>query len=171
MTDLEKSIYTPDEVRNIVTQALENLQAEHNRLKQHSKILAQHLQKQDRAQPVALDGDRMTECLDELKEISRHMGQSINDIIQRAQKMERMLATYMFPEKQKLIDEIVRIMESCSVHDITTQRIYKIRNILGDSSVPLNYRTPADGRKVLESGPQLPAEAMSQADIDRLLNS
>ncbi|WP_353189072.1 hypothetical protein [Pseudomonas sp.] len=66
---------------------------------------------------------------------------------------------------------MARMLEACNVHDITTQRLMKVRGMLGDKSVPPNYRPQPAGAQRLESGPQMPGQAITQAEIDRLLNS
>lgn len=119
----------------------------------------------------ATDPDDQKAALDELREVSRHMEHAINDIIMRAQKMDRMLAAYLFPEKQKLLDELTHMLEACNVHDVTNQRLLKVRGLLGDKTVPPNYRPQTGGDQRLEAGPQLPGQAITQAEIDRLLNS
>lgn len=171
---LDKPTYTKEEVEKLLSDSLRPLQEEHTKLKAYSKQLAAHLQSATSAPsepPSTADTKDEQTAIAELREVSRHIEQAVNDIIARAQKMDRMLATYLFPEKQKLIDELMHMLEACNVHDITTQRLMKVRGLLGDKSVPPNYRPQPGGTQRLESGPQMPGQAITQAEIDRLLNS
>jgi hypothetical protein len=170
---LDKTSYTKDEVEALLKEAVHPFLEENTKLKAYSKQLAAHIQNTVAAPAQAEPADMPDSqaAIAELREVSRHMEQAVNDIISRTQKMERMLATYLFPEKQKLIDELMRMLEACNVHDITTQRLMKVRGMLGDKSVPPNYRPQHPGAQRLESGPQMPGQAITQAEIDRLLNS
>lgn len=155
-----------------VTALLAPLLEENRKLKLYSRQLAQHIE--DAGGSASSPADPPADALAELREVSRHIDKAINDIITRAQKIDRMLASYLFPEKQKLIDELTRIMEACNVHDITTQRLYKVRGLLGDKDIPENYKPRVTGNATacpLESGPQMPADAITQAEIDRLMQS
>jgi chemotaxis protein CheZ len=83
----------------------------------------------------------------------------------------------------KLQDATTRIYEACSFQDITGQRISKIVATLKTIELkvahivatfspngPVSVNLPAPPKEVeLLNGPQLPANAMDQADIDRLL--
>ena len=88
----------------------------------------------------------------------------------------------------KLQDATTRIYEACSFQDITGQRITKVVATLksidakieqivstfGSRSGDLGDRPPRGGTggdNDLLNGPQLPAHAMDQSDIDKLLAS
>src|ERR1700742_3996940 len=86
----------------------------------------------------------------------------------------------------KLQNAVTRIYEACSFQDITGQRITKVVTTLkvieekvahiiatfGASTEAPSARAAASGGEAdLLNGPQLPAHAMDQSDIDKLLAS
>jgi len=95
------------------------------------------------------------------------------------------------PNEARITEETNRIYEACSFQDITGQRIKKVVKVLsevetkvgrllhllghGDGSRRELMAKPIEdtrqGDDKLMSGPQLPGNAMSQEDIDRLLAS
>ena len=84
----------------------------------------------------------------------------------------------------KLQDATTRIYEACSFQDITGQRITKVVSTLKTIEVKVDSILAAFGSRregfapaplpdpeTLLNGPQLPANAMDQTDIDKLLAS
>ena len=69
------------------------------------------------------------------------------------------------------------LYEACGFQDLTGQRITKVAGTVGaierllDFMVVLGYGPKAEGRGASETGPQTPASAMGQADVDRLLSA
>lgn len=86
---------------------------------------------------------------------------------------------------QNIIQEITKIYEACSFQDITGQRIRKVVDTLKAIELKVNalvglihhdnnvlaheYNVEETGRDSLLNGPQLPQNAITQADIDKLL--
>jgi chemotaxis protein CheZ len=76
-----------------------------------------------------------------------------------------------------------KLIEACSFHDLTCQRLTKIRKTLEtvtdgldkirpfviDIDMPPLVREPIDENAALLNGPALESEGMSQEDIDRML--
>lgn len=89
------------------------------------------------------------------------------------------------PEVQAAVaEQVTRIYEACSFQDITGQRISKVIALLhvveekvGHMLAAINAEMPAPEAEaeqsddVLMNGPQLPNNALSQEDIDKLLAS
>mgnify|MGYP003385913063 CR=1 FL=1 len=87
-------------------------------------------------------------------------------------------------DNAKALDEVTKIYEACSFQDLTGQRIRKVVGVLKQIEdkvgkllgiLQLNDTGKAeDGREgdaKLLNGPQLPTNAISQEDIDKLLAS
>jgi chemotaxis protein CheZ len=124
---------------------------------------------------------------DELDAIVDHTAHATNAILESCEMLDEVSATVSGEAATKLQAATTKIYEACSFQDITGQRITKvvstlktieakvahIVNTFGASatkSSPLatdHIATDAD----LLNGPQLPAQAMDQSDIDALLAS
>lgn len=85
-----------------------------------------------------------------------------------------------------IMDQVTKIYESCSFQDITGQRITKVIRTLKEievkidhlvnsiaDKIPLSVQQAREKEKTFEesllNGPQMPENAISQADIDKLL--
>jgi chemotaxis protein CheZ len=121
---------------------------------------------------------------DELDAIVAATAAATSDILDAAEKISAMADAV---GSTKLMDEVTRIFEACSFQDITGQRITKIVRTLkeieskvGDlvrafgsletAAGNADAQAAADptGEAALLNGPQLPANARSQADIDAI---
>ena len=125
---------------------------------------------------------------DELDAIVQHTASATEAILETCETLDR-VAGELSGERElaaQLQDATTRIYEACSFQDITGQRITKVvatlkaieakvANIVAafgerrhdDTPLP----PPPSAPKELMSGPQLPAAAMDQTDIDKLLAS
>ncbi|MGB8275826.1 MAG: protein phosphatase CheZ [Alphaproteobacteria bacterium] len=131
---------------------------------------------------------------DELDAIVAHTEEATSSILDAAESIEAVAAALEGEQGQGLTDAVTRIYEACNFQDITGQRISKIVTTLktietriqslaaalghghpdGDSGTK-----PADGADkgkkakpddaALLNGPQLPANARNQDEIDALL--
>lgn len=166
--NLDKDAYSRSEVQDM----LNFIQAAHQ--DEHKKVVAQmrqlmayvdehNMRSGDAAEKKNSLGDDAEKICAELKDMSAHLDKAINAIILQSGKIEDLLKVYQFSEARKVKESIVKICEACNVHDIATQRIGKIIKILNGESDKI-----AD-KNNLETGPQLSSQAMSQADIDKLL--
>jgi chemotaxis protein CheZ len=127
---------------------------------------------------------------DELDAVVEHTATATNEILDVCEGLEKLQAELRAPHADALGVAVTRIYEACSFQDITGQRITKVVNALkviearvadvtrrfgtaGEAGSPTTEPSTApvaEGR-ALANGPQLPAAATSQADIDRLLAS
>lgn len=123
---------------------------------------------------------------DELDAIVAHTAQATHAILESCEMLDDVAGVVSGDSAGKLQAATTKIYEACSFQDITGQRITKVVNTLkaiedkvasiihtfGRSSgvvhpEPAREMTEAD----LLNGPQLPAHAMDQSDIDALLAS
>ncbi|MCQ8277245.1 protein phosphatase CheZ [Acetobacteraceae bacterium KSS8] len=124
---------------------------------------------------------------DELDAVVAHTADATNAILEACEMLDDTASRKEGPDGKVVQDATMRIYEACSFQDITGQRITKVVNTLKvvDARVTRIVETfgrhhwdgtgdtagPGDGRPDahLLNGPQLPASAMAQADIDALL--
>ena len=120
---------------------------------------------------------------DELDAIVAHTASATEAILDVCEALDEVGAGLDGAQAAKLQDATTRIYEACSFQDITVQRISKIVATLKTIELkvahivatfspngPVSVNLPAPPKEVeLLNGPQLPANAMDQADIDRLL--
>ncbi len=121
---------------------------------------------------------------DELDAIVAHTAAATESILEVCETLDTLGAAMDGAAAGKLQDATVKIYEACSFQDITGQRITKVVGTLktiertiarivdtfGIVPAPAEpgERPQKDG---LLNGPQLPAAAMDQSDIDKLLAS
>ena len=123
---------------------------------------------------------------DELDAIVQHTASATHAILESCETLDEVGATVVGDASARLQDATTRIYEACSFQDITGQRITKVVSTLktieakvsqilttfcarNDTDVPAEGSAPQAGE--LLNGPQLPANAMDQSDIDKLLAS
>jgi chemotaxis protein CheZ len=123
---------------------------------------------------------------DELDAIVAHTAQATHAILESCEMLDTVSEALTGEPAAKLQEAVTRIYEACSFQDITGQRITKVVAALkvieekvahiistfGTSTVA-KKREPAiiTSEADLLNGPQLPAHAMDQSDIDKLLAS
>ncbi len=121
---------------------------------------------------------------DELDAIVSHTASATHAILESCQTLDAVAEALAGETAVQLQDATTRIYEACSFQDITGQRITKVVNtlkaieakvaqILATFSTDTAQAcvTAQQGIAELLNGPQFPAEAMAQAEIDRLLAS
>lgn len=121
---------------------------------------------------------------DELDAIVDHTAQATHAILESCEMLDEVAAVVSGNSATKLQAATTRIYEACSFQDITGQRITKIvatlKTIEGKVAQIIGTfgASAHDARHVehhvasdadLLNGPQLPANAMDQSDIDKLL--
>jgi chemotaxis protein CheZ len=123
---------------------------------------------------------------DELDAIVEHTAHATHAILESCETLDEVSASVSGDASTKLQDAVTKIYEACSFQDITGQRITKvvttlkvieekvahIINTFGPNIPPMaksGVQAPSDAD--LLNGPQLPANAMDQSDIDKLLAS
>ena len=133
-----------------------------------------------------INGSYIPCATDELDAIVAHTAAATEAILEACETLDAMGASLKGETAQRLQDATVKIYESCSFQDITGQRITKVVSTLktieltvarivatfGSASIEKrdNQAGISDQDKLL-NGPQLPASAMDQSDIDKLLAS
>ncbi len=123
---------------------------------------------------------------DELDAIVAHTASATNAILESCETLDAVAAELNGEAAARLQDATTHIYEACSFQDITGQRITKVVTALkaieqkvAQTVETFGTRKPAPPRAVqtphgeaaLLNGPQLPAAAMDQSDIDQLLAS
>ena len=122
---------------------------------------------------------------DELDAIVSHTASATESILEACETLDALGASLEGDVGQRLQDATVKIYESCSFQDITGQRITKVVATLktieatvarivatfGRTTAGNEFKAAAFDAKGLLNGPQLPASAMDQSDIDKLLAS
>jgi chemotaxis protein CheZ len=126
---------------------------------------------------------------DELDAVVAHTANATNEILDVCETLEKLQGKLKGEAAEALATSVTRIYEACSFQDITGQRISKVVNALkaiearieavtaGFSGTVPREAPPAavkpgrtEGER-LANGPQLPSNAVSQDEIDRLLAS
>jgi chemotaxis protein CheZ len=123
---------------------------------------------------------------DELDAIIAHTAAATDAILENCETLDRVAASLTGQAATQLQEATTRIYEACSFQDITGQRITKVVGALkaieakvehivatfgpGDGEARPAAPQAADAASLL-NGPQLPAAAMDQSDIDKLLAS
>jgi chemotaxis protein CheZ len=127
-----------------------------------------------------ISGTFIPSAHDELAAIVSHTAAATHEILDSCEALEAVEAAS--PEgTTKLQDAITRIYEACAFQDITGQRIAKVVSALSSIEARVSHVTHAfqstsspqahseeDG---LLNGPQLPGNAASQSDIDRMFEA
>jgi chemotaxis protein CheZ len=123
---------------------------------------------------------------DELDAIVAQTASATDAILASCETLDRVTSALTGGEPSVQLQEATtRIYEACSFQDITGQRITKVVATLktieakvaqivaafGATGRRAPAPPPADPAEPLLNGPQLPAAAMDQSDIDRLLAS
>lgn len=142
-----------------------------------------------RAEIAALEVDDITashipSATDELDAIVSHTAAATDSILEVCETLDSVAGKLEADAAGVLQDATTRIYEACSFQDITGQRITKVVATLKaiDAKVGHIIATfdkrdgraapkPLPAEESLLNGPQLPANAMDQSDIDKLLAS
>lgn len=134
-----------------------------------------------------INGHDIPFATDELDAIVGHTAQATHAILEVCETLDEVAATVGGDQAARLQDATTRIYEACSFQDITGQRITKIVMTLKVIERKVAHITNTFGPGVthavrqsaahvmtdadLLNGPQLPAQAMDQSDIDKLMAS
>ncbi len=123
---------------------------------------------------------------DELDAIVEHTAHATHAILESCETLDAVAETVSGEPAAKLQDAVTRIYEACSFQDITGQRITKVVTTLKVIEEKVAHIISTFGPSIevqghtaatvasdadLLNGPQLPAHAMDQSDIDKLLAS
>ena len=145
--------------------------------------------------PDEVKDEFLPKAADELDAIVEATAEATNSIMDAVGEIEEVMSKLKGKNSERLMDATPKIYEACGFQDITGQRITKVvgalqhieekvdalLNAFGDEiakykaanpkteEAPVEEPIPAD--EDLLHGPQKKEAAMSQADIDALLNS
>ena len=185
-----------DEVGEVVSSIMDTLQGDMSALDLHVYRELDGLAKYINAAKADIAAVRsddirnkhLPDATVELDAIVRHTEEATGVILDAAETIDAEASKL---ESQLINDQVVLIFEACGFQDLTGQRISKIvttlqhieeriakiTSIFGEhfqSIAPAEIDGDADDKsedEKLRSGPQLPANANDQADIDALLAS
>lgn len=136
-------------------------------------------------QPHDIRDRHIPMATDELDAVVAATAEATSSILGAAEVIERSTENAPAEMKAILANEVTRIYEACNFQDITGQRITKVvstlkyietkidalLNAFGAGLVATQPVAPAREENSLVNGPQLPAAANSQDDIDAILAS
>lgn len=132
---------------------------------------------------------QIPEATDELEQVVKATEKATNDIMDAAEAIEGLASQVGGDHGKQVTDEVMRIFEACTFQDITGQRVEKVVRALQsiekkvsellemfgvENQTSDNKATDRDKKRSDEdllSGPQLPENAKSQAEIDALFSS
>ncbi len=131
-----------------------------------------------------ITGNHIPTATDELDAIVAHTAAATDQILETCETLDAVGGKLRGKAKAQLQDATTRIYEACSFQDITGQRITKVVGALKTIEQKVAHLIytfgdnpdapppePVTDEAALLNGPQLPASAMGQSDIDRLLAS
>lgn len=137
-----------------------------------------------------INASHIPAATDELDAVVSHTATATNEILDCCETLEALQPRLSGQDAEALSGAVTRIYEACSFQDITGQRISKVVAALKAIEARVAAATAAFGRSSsaapapaieeagsrtegerLANGPQLPAAASSQEEIDRLLAS
>lgn len=186
-------------VESIVSSAQGDLSSVNLRLYTEIEALSNYIQAA-RSEIASLRPDEITDehlpaAGEELEAIVGATEQATNGIMEAVEAIENEAARLDPEAAERITEAVTRVYEACSFQDITGQRITKVVNCLKHIETKVNALLDAFGQEVgrqeerakrsaavgpvppspsdghLMNGPQLPENAISQADIDALLAS
>ncbi|WP_254452204.1 protein phosphatase CheZ [Roseicella sp. DB1501] len=136
-----------------------------------------------------INASHIPAATDELDAVVEHTANATNEILDACEKLEALTPRLSGEAAEVVAGAVTRIYEACSFQDITGQRIGKVvaalkaierrvaavtASFAWAEAAPEPREAATDLRtegEKLANGPQLPAAASSQAEIDRLLAS
>lgn len=190
---------TSDQVATIVRQVMESLEGDvsaadlrfYTELESLARYIKEAKHEISSIKPKDISTDFIPSATDELDAVVGATEEATNKIMDVCDEMSAIAETLSPEAKEKLLGCTTKIFEACNFQDITGQRITKVVETLkhidtkieaivkamgdeiqhagGDVHAHKNLHD-ADPEKGLLNGPQLPGNAVSQDEIDRLLS-
>jgi chemotaxis protein CheZ len=191
---------TPADVEEIVKQVLSSLQGFaspgdlkfYTELEELARFIRQAKQEIASIKPKDISNSFIPSATDELDAVVGSTEEATNKIMDVCDKITEIAGKCPAEVNEALIGCTTNIYEACNFQDITGQRITKVVETLkhidarvtaivkamgdeihrgdGDGRVPRHVHA-ADPDNALLNGPQLPKEAISQDDIDKLMGN
>lgn len=135
--------------------------------------------------PHDINSEHIPMATDELDAVVDATARATGEILDRAEALEKLAATLPPEAAAQITDAVTRIFEASNFQDVTGQRITKVVKALKyienkidslvttfgtrELEVVLPPKVEPEGDERLLHGPQLPAMANSQAEIDAIL--
>ncbi len=193
-----KTPLTPEEVAAVVRQVVQSLEGDiapadlkfYTELEELARYIRQAKNDIASIKPDDISTSFIPNATDELDAVVGATEDATNRIMDVCDEMSTIAALCTPEINERLVGCTTKIFEACNFQDVTGQRITKVVETLkhidirieaivkamgdeihrvGDGHLPKNVHA-ADPEKGLLNGPQLPASAISQDDIDRLLS-
>lgn len=136
------------------------------------------------ARPSEIKGKHIPGATDELDAIVQSTSEATSTIMDSCDIIQEKTSSMEGEEAQAINDEVMKIYEACSFQDITGQRVSKVVKTFHDIEEKIDRLVSVMGFKItglpeeedtregdekLLNGPQMPDQAISQDDIDKLL--
>lgn len=196
--DSIKTPLKPEEVAAVVRQVIESLSGDvsaadlkfYSELEELARYIRQAKSEIASIKPDDISTSFIPNATDELDAVVGSTEDATNRIMDVCDEMSAIAAECAPPINEKIVGCTTKIFEACNFQDITGQRITKVVETLkhidarieaivkamgdeihrsGGGHVTKNVHA-ADPEKGLLNGPQLPSNAISQSDIDKLLS-
>lgn len=137
--------------------------------------------------PQEIKGKHIAGATDELDAIIADTSKATSCIMDSCDVVQDKAASIGGEDGNDIVEEIMKIYEACSFQDITGQRISKVVKTFQAIESKIDHLVSVLGIRVREyseddaeddgregdekllNGPQLPSEAITQSDIDKLL--
>jgi chemotaxis protein CheZ len=197
--DAVKVPLTSEQVAAIVRQVIQSLEGDvsaadlrfYSELEELARYIREAKNEIASIKPKDISTDFIPSATDELDAVVGATEDATNKIMDVCDEISQVAEVVPAESKEKLIACTTKIFEACNFQDITGQRITKvvatlkhidskieaivkamgeeIHRVGGDSGA-VKHLHAADPEKGLLNGPQLPKNAVSQDDIDKLLS-
>jgi chemotaxis protein CheZ len=194
-----KSPLTSEQVAAIVRQVISSLEGDvsaadlrfYSELEELARYIREAKHEIASIKPKDISTSFIPSATDELDAVVGATEEATNKIMDVCDEITAAAETVAADVKEKLVGCTTRIFEACNFQDITGQRITKVVETLkhidtkiealvkamgeeihragGEAHVPKHIHD-ADPEKGLLNGPQLPKNAVSQDEIDKLLS-
>ena len=195
----QQHAYERDEVVKIINSVISKIEGQHGKtdrsvhseLKDLLRIINEARAEIGASRASDISEKHIPTAADELDAIVAATAEATGTIMDCAERIQDQAAIIGGDAADILEDEVTKIYEACSFQDITGQRITKVIttlqlieervnklvNIIGHvdtSALGVSEKVKEEektGDEALLNGPQLPDNAISQEEIDRLLDS
>ena len=194
-----KTPLTSEQVAAIVRQVMQSLEGDisaadlrfYSELEELARYIREAKHEISSIKPKDISTDFIPSATDELDAVVGATEDATNKIMDVCDEMSALAESLSAEAKEKLLGCTTKIFEACNFQDITGQRITKVVETLkhidskvealvkamgeeiersgGDTKTPKHVHE-ADPEKGLLNGPQLPGNAVSQDEIDKLLS-
>lgn len=186
--------YGRDQVIRIINSVLTKVERQgedvsgsvYQELKELKTIIEEARQEMGVTRPDDIKDKHIPTATDELDAVVEATAEATGKIMDSCESIQEIVASVSGDAANSLEAEVIKIFEACSFQDITGQRITKVVSTLktieqkvdGLVSAMGPHRTGAiqseqddqrAGEAALLNGPQMAGDAISQEEIDRLL--